>query len=282
MMFGRRARFRDPIKVVDEIEETHKKYGIKHFVFLDDTLTLRKENIYQLCDELIRRDLDITWEGWTHANTMTEELALKMRKAGLVRLSFGIESGAPEVLKKLRKGTTVERLRAAYRCAKAAGVETRGSVILGLPGDTKESVERTIKFVTSLKDLDHCYFNIASPYPGTEMRNLALNSMEGIRLLSKEYSLLKRQSQSVVMEVNDLDTKTLISLQNKAYLRFWLRPRRILYNIKRQNFVSTIKNGLVFYNSFISPMLKKSKYPFRSEISAIQSLNLKNRDQIAE
>jgi radical SAM superfamily enzyme YgiQ (UPF0313 family) len=268
MMFGRRTRFRSPKAVVDEIEDTHRKYGTTHFIFVDDTLTVEKTRMHEICNRVRGRGLSITMEGWTHANTVDEALLRTMRSAGFVRLSFGVESGDPDILKSLKKGTNHERLRAAYRAAKRAGIETRGSVILGLPGDTRETVERTIRFVCELEDLDHCYFNLAMPYPGTEIRAAALEGQNGIRLLSHEYSALRRQGQSVVMEVNDLTAKDLLRLQRKAYRRFWLHPRRIAYNLTRAGWRAGLTNSWAFFRSFVMPA-RERRPRFVSEITSI-------------
>lgn len=269
MMFGRKTRFRSPENVVDEIEEAYRRYDISHFIFVDDTLTVEKTRMYEICDEILRRGLEITWEGWTHANTVNEELLAAMKRAGLCRLSFGIESGNRDVLESLKKGADLDRIVAAYRAAKKVGLETRGSVILGLPGDTKATVEETIRFVKELKELDHCYFNIAMPYPGTEIRAVALKGEMGTRLLSLEYSQLKRSGQSVVMEVNDLTTDDLLRLQRKAYLSFWLTPRRIVYNLFRAGIKAGFINGWAFFRSFVLPRRRKRKMTFLSEVTSV-------------
>ena len=273
MMFGRKTRFRSPENVVAEIEHANEVHGVTHFIFVDDTLTVEKSRIVKICDLIIERKLDITLEGWTHANTITEPLLRKMKQAGLVRLSFGIESGDPDILASLKKGTTHEKIRAAYKAAKKVGIETRGSVIIGLPGDTIESVNRTIQFCKDLKEIDHCYFNIAMPYPGTEIRALALAGEKGVTLLSEEYSILKRQGQSVVMEVNDLKAPDLLRLQREAYRAFWLTPRRIFYNLHRAGFKAGLQNSWAFFRSFIMPPGKslKGRMTFLSDITSISS-----------
>ena len=267
-MYGRTTRFRSAVNVVDEVQDFHDRHNINHFIFVDDTLTTRKERIMEMCALLKERNLDITWEGWTHVNTVSPDLLHVMHDAGLRRLSFGIESGNAEVLKSLQKNSTLPRVREAYKWAKDAGIETRGSVILGLPGDTRASVQETIDFVVGLKECDHAYFNIAMPYPGTEIRRQALAGEAGIRLLTEEYSELRRQGQKVVMEVNDLDTKALLQLQRQAYLRFWLTPRRILYNVVRSGFKAALQNGWAFFRSFIMPT-RNGRVRFISEITDI-------------
>ena len=270
MMFGRRTRFRTPAQVVDEIEATARRFGTTHFIFVDDTLTVEKKRMREICRQIVARGLDVTMEGWTHANTVDAELLATMHAAGFVRLSFGVESGDPAILRSLKKGTDHVRLRAAYRAAKDAGIETRGSVILGLPGDTRATVERTIRFVCELDELDHCYFNLALPYPGTEIRELALRGERGTRLLSREYSVLRRQGQSVVMEVNDLDARTLLRLQRRAYRAFWLRPRRVLYNLTRAGWRAGLTNAWAFFESFILPSRAvRPRTRFVSEVTAL-------------
>lgn len=268
LMYGRTTRFRSALNVVDEVQDFHDRHNINHFIFVDDTLTTRKERIMEMCSLLKERKLDITWEGWTHVNTVTPDLLVEMHDAGLRRLSFGIESGNAEVLHSLKKNSTLPRIREAYKWAKQAGIETRGSVILGLPGDTRATVQETIDFVVNLKECDHAYFNIAMPYPGTEIRAQALAGDKGVRLLTEEYSELRRQGQKVVMEVNDLDTKALLQLQRQAYLRFWLTPRRILYNVVRSGFKAALQNGWAFFRSFVMPS-RDGRVRFLSEITDI-------------
>ena len=268
LMYGRTTRFRSAANVVDEIEDFHRRHGIGHFIFVDDTLTTRKDRIFEMCTDLRRRNLDITFEGWTHVNTVSQDLLDAMAGAGLRRLSFGIESGNAGVLKSLKKNSSLVKIREAYRMAKKAGVETRGSVILGLPGDTRASVEETIDFVVGLRECDHAYFNVAMPYPGTEIRAQALAGEMGVRLLTQDYSELRRQGQKVVMEVNDLDSETILRLQREAYLRFWLTPRRIVYNVFRAGLWSAVVNGWAFFRSFILPS-RGGRTPFLSEITDI-------------
>lgn len=268
LMYGRTTRFRSATNVVDEIEDFYRRHDINHFIFVDDTLTTRKDRILEVCELLGGRNLDITWEGWTHVNTVSQGLLDAMSAAGLRRLSFGIESGNAEVLRSLKKNSSLDRIREAYRMAKRAGIETRGSVILGLPGDTRASVQETIDFVVGLKECDHAYFNVAMPYPGTEIRAQALAGEMGTRLLTEEYSELRRQGQKVVMEVNDLDTETILRLQRKAYLRFWLTPRRIVYNVFRAGLKSALINGWAFFRSFVLPS-SRGRVRFLSEITDI-------------
>ena len=251
-MFGRRVRFRSARNSVDEIELFYNENRIDHFIFIDDTLTINKERVYAICDDIKKRKMNITWEGWTHANTVDKDVLKAMRDAGLVRLSFGIESGNPEILKTLKKGTTLGQIRKAYQWAKEAGLETRGSVMFGLPGETRQTVRDTLDFVKSIRGLDQAYFNIAMPYPGTEMRQQALKGDMGVSLLTNEYADLRRHG-NVVMKVNDLDPEYLIKFQRRAWKEFYLSPRRMFYNFFRAGIWAGIINSIAFVRSFVLP-----------------------------
>ncbi|MDD5431434.1 MAG: radical SAM protein [Candidatus Omnitrophica bacterium] len=257
-MFGGKVRLRSPENSVDEIEGFYRENLIDHFIFVDDTLTMDKDRVYRICDSIKNRKLRITWEGWTHATTVDKDILKAMKDAGLVRLSFGIESGNEEVLKSLRKGTTLKQIRQVYEWAKDVGLETRGSVIFGLPGETRKTVRQTLDFVKSIKGLDQAYFNIAMPYPGTEMRRQALNGEMGVSLLTEEYAELRRHG-NVVMKVNDLDPKYLINFQRRAWREFYFAPRRLLYNFFRAGVKAGIINSIAFIKSFILPVNKGQK-----------------------
>ena len=171
-----------------------------------------------------------------------------MRKAGLVRLSFGIESGVPEILKIIQKEVSLEDVKKGYKIAKKLGIETRGSIIIGLPGDTRKTIKQTFKFLRNLKELDHPYINVAMPYPGTRLREMAENGEHGLKLIDKSYTALRRYD-NAVMDVNDLTAEDLVELQNKGLLYNYLTPRRIWYNLKRAGLKAAIKNGFAFVKS---------------------------------
>jgi radical SAM superfamily enzyme YgiQ (UPF0313 family) len=138
------VRFRSPKNIVDEMEREFKGLGISHFFFLDSNLTLSKPQIEGVCREILRRNLPITFEGWTRANLVSRELLSLMKQAGLIRMSYGIESGSPEILRIIRKEVAHEDMLNAFRITAELGIEPACSVMLGLPGETRASVEPTL------------------------------------------------------------------------------------------------------------------------------------------
>ncbi len=249
-VFGKRVRLRAISKVLDELEQLVKEFNISHFAFIDDTLTMNHERVRELCSGIRERQLQITWEGWTRANTVDAEILKVMRDAGFVRISFGIESGNPEILAGLKKGVKLEDYKKAYAAAAAAEIETRGSVMLGHPNETRRTAMDTLKFIRKLKHCQQMYINIVTPYPGTELYQLAHDSQAGMKLLTSDFSQYKRYGNAVV-EVNDLSVDDLVKLQKRGFRMFYFTPRRILYNIRRAGLRAAFRNARAFFLSVI-------------------------------
>jgi len=249
LMFGRRMRYRSTKNCIDEIKEIKEKYKISHLSMLDDTLGLDKKRTYELCDAIIKEKLDITFEGYTRVNVITKELLEKLKAAGLNRLSFGVESGNQEILNAIKKGINLEQIKKAYELTDAAGIETRMSIIFGLPFETEKTIKKTIKFMKSLK-CKQAYVNIGTPFPGTEFYENAKSGYGGLKLLTEDWKEYRRWGNAVI-NVNSLKAKDLIKWQRRALLEYYLRPKQIYYNLKRAGFEAAFKNGISFLKSFV-------------------------------
>jgi len=171
VMHGLKYRFRSPENVVDEIE-----YDIKlcprvltggEFFFEDDTFTVNKERAILICEEILRRNLKITFSVNARVDTTDREMFALMKRAGCRELLVGFESGVPEVLEKMNKKITLEQSREFVRLAKEYKLQVHGCFVIGLPGETEETARRTIDFALSL-DLDTIQFSGAVPFPGTK------------------------------------------------------------------------------------------------------------------
>lgn len=219
-MFGRRMRFRPLHDVVDEIQECVERYGAEWIVFLDDTFTLHRRRVIEMCDEIVRRGIRFSWFCLARADTLREDMLMKMREAGCVQLSIGVESGNQEILDAVHKGTKLEQVEQAFVLLKKLGFETRGSFILGLPYENRGTIRRTINFAKRLK-LDRAFFNVCTPYPGTDVWQNALAG-DGCTLLSHDWSQFKRHGNAVI-ELVDVTREELIDLQRVATMEFYLR-----------------------------------------------------------
>lgn len=247
--FGSKMRYWSIEYVIEEIRQVVEEYNIRHFSVLDDTLGLHYERTFELCDAIIAAKLNITFEGYTRVNVVTKELLQKLKDAGLNRISFGVESGNQDILDSIKKGTTLEQIREAYEIADSLDLETRMSIIFGLPGETRETIAKTIDFMKKLK-CKQAYVNIGTPFPGTEYYDYARKGVGGLELLTSDWSQYRRWG-NAVLNVNDLTAKDLIKYQRKALLQFYMRPSIIYYNVTRADIKSAVKNVWGFGKSFL-------------------------------
>ena len=206
-MFGRRVRFRSPRLVVDEIETIHKEFGFERINIVDDTLTVNRRHVKEICGEIMGRSLDIEWSAYSRVDTITEELLQMMKEAGCRWLCFGIESGSQEILNNIRKGITIEEARRAVRLATEAGINVMASFILGLPGETPETAQKTADLANELlRDYGARYgFHLLAPMPGTEVYERA--DELGIRLLTRNwarYSANEPVAESYTMSAEEI------------------------------------------------------------------------------
>jgi len=226
-----KIRFRSPENIVDEMEAHFKNHDVRHFFFMDSNITMKKRHTVQLCEEIIKRDLPITFEGWTRANLINDQLMELLTRAGLVRLSCGVESGSPEILKIIKKDVPLEAIREFFRLCGKYDVEPMCSAMLGNPGETKKTVQETIKFLDSIPELLFTNFSISNPYPGTEMLAWARAGMHGLRLRYDDLSKYTRYDDSPI-EVNDLTAKDLVRYQALGLMKIHMRPKRFIAAIR--------------------------------------------------
>lgn len=226
-VFGKKIRLRSPKGVVDEIKFVMEKYGAKEIAFWDDTLTIKKDWIGELCDRIINEGIDIVWSCYARVNTVDKDLLKKMKSAGCWNIFFGLESGSQELLDNIKKGITLEQIRNAISWTKEAGIETRGSFMLGLPGETPELARKTVDFAISL-DLDYVQFCITTPYPGTELYANAEKYGTLNKTLSK-YTIWE----PVFVPKGYRDSEELKKVHTEAFRRFYLRPAYVLKRIRK-------------------------------------------------
>ncbi|MBW2595355.1 MAG: B12-binding domain-containing radical SAM protein [Deltaproteobacteria bacterium] len=166
-MVGKKVRYRSVEYVMDEIERI-LSYGISRINIADDLFTSNKARVREICGEIRRRGLDFKWSAFSRVNTVDSEILELMRDAGCDSVSFGIESGNPEMLKRVKKGITLDQARDAVRMCKEAGILAHASFMVGLPGESPETLRDTLEFSNSL-EIPHGYHFLA-PFPGTTVR----------------------------------------------------------------------------------------------------------------
>lgn len=159
-------RTRSAKDVVDEMEFCIKKYGARQFYFDDQSFTVKKAHTLAICDELIRRGVKIPWTCMGDAMFSDKEMLSRMRQAGCIGMKFGIESANPAILKRIGKPLDLEKAKQVVRWCRDLGIRTHATFCIGLPGDTKETVLRTMAYASELGS-DTAQVSKAIPYPGT-------------------------------------------------------------------------------------------------------------------
>ena len=246
--------------VVNEIEYLVNKYNIRHFMILDDVLTLVRKRIVEFCEELIERKIDITFEGSTRANLLDEDLVVLMKKAGLIRLSFGLETVDEDMRKTMNKKVPLEAYREANSILNKHGIEALNSGMIGLPGESEENVWKTLNFLKESKEVKQANFAIAVPYPGTKFHEMSVNGSNGMTLLTEDFSEYKRYGHAVT-NVNDLTSQDLLRLQNEGFVSIYSKYWRWWPVIKRHGIVGLI---LTFYRMG-GMVLEKIKHNYNGE-----------------
>jgi anaerobic magnesium-protoporphyrin IX monomethyl ester cyclase len=230
VVWGGRLKVRSPEKVIEEIKYL-KEQGARQLHFHDLTFTIDREWVMKLCDLLIQENLDLIWVCQTRVDKVDLELLQKMKKAGCRSILYGIESFVQESLDTIKKGVKIEDVERALELTRKVRIEARCSVMLGLPGETKESVEKTISLLLKWNPA-FVQFHTTIAFPGTELYN---NVEKYGKIIGNEMARKFDVSGNPFVPNGYKDENELLEMQKKAYRSFYLRPRYIfgkIFNIK--------------------------------------------------
>jgi anaerobic magnesium-protoporphyrin IX monomethyl ester cyclase len=231
------SRKRDPKKVVDEIELYIKKYKVKEILFYDDTLTLDRNHVVEICNEIIKRKIKIKWQSPTRVDRVDKPLLELMKKAGCKMLRYGVESGDKKILSLMKKGTDLDKIINAFKISKDVGIESFAYFIIGYARETRISMRKTINFAKKLNP-DMVMFTIATPYPKTNLYTLAVEDGLINRDYWKDFTLGKTNKRLPPL------TKDAEKWIKKAYLEFYFRPSFILKKFKKINSFDALKKNV--------------------------------------
>lgn len=227
VMYGHKFRYRSPKGVVDEMEYLAKEHGITSIDFDDDTFTMNKRRVQEICREILRRGLKVKWRCFARVNTVDRETLALMKEAGAYYIHYGVESGDPEILERTKKNITLEGARNAIAWSKELGIKTHATFMFGLPGETSETIAKTIGLAKEL-DADTTQFSIAMPYPGTELFE---------EMKEKGYLRYKSWAEfdgchGPVIETERFTKKDLERIVSRAYREYYLRPGMVLKKLR--------------------------------------------------
>jgi anaerobic magnesium-protoporphyrin IX monomethyl ester cyclase len=197
-----------------------KDLGIHNIHMYADLFTVNREQVMELCDRIIKEGLKIRWTCNSRVDYVDEEMLQMMGRAGCWMISWGIESGNEQILKRAAKGADPKKARQALTWARKAGIKNWGYFIIGLPGETVETIRQTIDFAKSLP-LEIALFHIAAPYPGTPFFFDVVNNgwfREGTKW--EEVDMDK----GTVLQYSNLSAEDLMYWQKRAFREWAFRP----------------------------------------------------------
>ncbi len=250
--YGKKLRLRSAVNVVDEMQECLEKHKIRNFTMWSDTFNQNKRFVMEVCAEIKKRDMHkkIKWMSNSRVDQMDAEVLKEMRSANCIGVSYGVESGVDEILVNMKKGATAEQARVAVRLTKEAGIEVLTHIIFGLPGETLETINQTIKYVKEL-DPDYAQFYCAIPFPKTELE--AMGKKNGW-ITTEDYA--KYELNQPILNLPGLSVEELQKARTRAYKEFYLRPSYIFKRLRKirgiKDLVTNYRQAKDFIGSWIS------------------------------
>ncbi|NOQ23686.1 MAG: radical SAM protein [Candidatus Aegiribacteria sp.] len=256
-IYGRKVRRRSPESIVAELKELVRRYDIRYSGFPDDLFTSDRDFVMKIC-ALVKEELPgLKWSCLGRVNTVDREMLLSMKDAGCDWISYGIESGCDDMLKRMRRGVTAEQCLEAIKLTESAGIHADGSFIIGMFGETRDSVGRTVEFCRQADITAPMLF--VTPYPGTAIFNTAL---EQGRIPDVEKFLEEMNSaDSLLVNLTDFTDRELMNLRDWAqgtigrnYLLkkpFSRIPALLLKHYKLKGFIGLVHDARAFLASLL-------------------------------
>jgi radical SAM superfamily enzyme YgiQ (UPF0313 family) len=222
-------RARSPANVVDELEICAKEQGIRELDFFDSSFTIRKERVIGICDEIVKRRLDLVWAARTRVDCISDDVLTAMKRGGCNRIYYGIESANREILHTLKKSTSIEMYKDVIRRTKAVDINTFGYFMVGNPHEDASTIRQTIRLALEL-DLDYAQFSKVTPMPATEMYTLLLKETGRDYWREHIEAGVDEDIPRPLCKMTDAEIQRWTKL---AYVRFYYRPKYILRAMRR-------------------------------------------------
>ena len=242
-VFGQKVRSHSAKRVFEMMEHLYKTYKVVHFAFHDESFIFDKSRLAEFCDLVIDSGLPLTWVCQGRVDQpVPRSILLLMKKAGCRQLQFGIETANNKLLKIIHKGTSVEQIRRALITTKQSGISTKAFFMIGLFGETEQTMKNTERFILEAP-LDDIMISFFTPFPGSQ-------AFEQVDDFGKLYGSFDNMSEyEVVFVPNGLSKERVAVVRKQIYRRFYFRARIILKYITRLRYRSTWK---ILFKSFIS------------------------------
>ncbi|MFH1225935.1 MAG: radical SAM protein [bacterium] len=243
---GKKFRYRSAQNVVAEMAVC-QKLGIGEILVYDDTFTVNRQRVIDICEEIKKRSLKIDWDIRARVDTVDEEILKKLKSAGCRRIHFGVEAGTDKILKVLKKGINIEQVKKIFKLCRRLKIKTLAYFMIGSPTETKEDIKASNQLARELKP-DFIHATILTPYPATALYYQALE--EGI--IKNDYWRVFAQNPLAGVETcyweKNFTRQELFDLLEKFYHQFYSRPSYIakqLFSVRSwRDFLAKSKMGL--------------------------------------
>jgi anaerobic magnesium-protoporphyrin IX monomethyl ester cyclase len=222
VVLGKRYRAYSAPRIIEEWRILVRDFGVKEIMFKESDFTLDRERVREFCALLMREPKKIFWTCNGHIGLTDQALLRDMRRAGCRLIQYGVESGDQRILDTLKKGITIPQVIETFRLTRQAGIKTVANVMIGNPGDTRETIARTIALTKRIK-ADFANIQFCAPFPGTELYGLAAAN----KWFLGDGDPLRLRTDSCSMNATNIPTPELQGMLKKAYRSFYLRPAYI-------------------------------------------------------
>jgi len=266
LLSGHPWRKRSSERVAREMAKVKEYWpDLKEVFFDDDTFNIQKARTIELCSKL--KPLKMIWSSTSRVTTDYETLKAQ-REAGCRLLIVGYESGNPQILKNIKKGATIERARDFTRDTKKLGLVVHGDFIIGLPGETRETIRQTINFAKEL-DVETIQVSLAHAYPGTELWDFAKKN----GFIVNEQSMVDEGGHQLAqIEYPGLPREEALEAVHRFYDEYYFRPKAVFRIVRKAVFNNTERKRL--YNearSFMKLRAQRKKYVANRRHEAVSS-----------
>lgn len=233
LMNGYKFRHFSAKRIVDDMEILVKKHNIEFIAFRDDTFTVSRQRVMDICNLLLERDVKVRWYCLARVNTVDQEMLFLMKKAGCEMMHYGVESADQKILNTLKKGINVQQIRDAAQWTHNAGIKIAGSFIFGNPGETQETMDKTVELALEL-DPDIAHFFVMAPLPGTELyeKYKSIYFDEDIGNRESSYGIYSMSEKSS-FRCGNLSYEDLKKQLVKANRRFYFRSHYIMKKMRQ-------------------------------------------------
>ena len=253
-IWSRKVRYRTLEDVLDEIHELRVEHGVTNLNFMDDSFTVNRKYLFNLCNAFIEKKLKMTWSCLTRADLMDADTIRKMKSAGCTKVDIGVESGSQKVQKIIKKGIDLDQVRKIAKLLRKNNMFWAGFFMMGFPGETKKDILKTLKFMKEIKPNWVC-FSIFTPYPGTALFEKA----KELNLIPKEFdfSLYAHQSPDNCFseKISPEEFQKISKMMFREFHRYNASFHTLFRRFLTKNYLSNPKLFLLDFKKWLSWIL---------------------------